>query len=174
MMEAYEGYDVVFAVHVKLPVTEEDFREDFWNSNEEWARLYAEYCYYDLAFKEETLQVSPYWAGDVNAIEVWTDSMRANYERSRALWKEVESIIEQYEDSFVQSVLNQRFEMLKTVSGTEPIDVDVECNETPSRPVVEHTYYVELTHEQIDILAEYGGYIFTLGQNDHVAGQLNQ
>jgi hypothetical protein len=124
---------------------------------------------------EEARQLNPHFGSNVNDIEVWTDTMRANYERSRVLLDEIESIDDQYKGPYVQSVLDQRFEVLKTVSGTEPIDI--ECTELPLLNVVEHAYYVELTHEQIDVLAEHGGFVFclaTLGQKDNVPGLLNE
>ena len=143
---------------------QEDWSDDFWNSNEEWAQLFKEVDEAHDAWYEEAKQVNPSWTGRSSKdIEIWTDTMRANYERYLTLRDMRDMLEEQHQVSYLKSVLKQRFEILKTYCDEEPIDV--ECGLAPAGYEI-HGYYAELTAEQINGLAEEGGYTFRLASGE--------
>lgn len=162
-MAYYEGEDyykggdiVVYAVVVSMPYMKE-YSDDFWNSNEEWAQIFKEMDEVYDAFDKEAHRLNPSWDGvDSRDIEIWTDTMRTNYERWLMLIDERNRIHDECYDSFMDMVLDQQFEALKVASSTEPIDICENsyrfCN----------AYYVELTADAINALAERGGYTFSL------------
>lgn len=158
MMTLYEGEDVVYAVIVSIPMMGE-YKYDFWNSNEEWVQLIKEKDEAHDAWFEEAKLVNPAWdSGAVRDIEVWTDTMRANYERFNTLTDEIDSIRSEYLRPYVQMCIDQRFEALKEVSSIEPVDI-----QKPSgASYTANAYYVELTADAINALAERGGYRFCL------------
>lgn len=153
----HEGGDtVIYAVIVSMPAMKED-EEDFWNSNEEWAQLQKNIDEAYTAWRTEAQQVNPSWDGvDSKDIEIWTDTMRANRERWLTLIDERNSISSEYFRPYVQMCINQRFEALKAASSVEPVDV------LESSYYTVNAYYVELTADGINALAERGGYTFSL------------
>lgn len=164
VMALHEGEDVKYAVIVAIPPMQEDWSDDFWNSNEEWAQLFKEVDEAHDAWYEEAKQVNPSWDGRSSKdIEIWTDTMRANYERYLTLRDMRDMVKEQHQVSYLKSVLKQRFEILKTYCDEEPIDV--ECGLAPAGYEI-HGYYAELTAEQINGLAEEGGYTFRLASGE--------
>ena len=162
-MAYYEGEDyykggdiVVYAVVVSMPSMKE-YSHDFWNSNEEWAQIFKEMDEVYDAFDKEAHRLNPSWDGvDSRDIEIWTDTMRANYERYLTLIKVRNSIHDEYYAPYVEMILEQQFEALNAVSSTAPVDI---C-ENSFR--FYNAYYVELTADAINTLAERGGYTFSL------------
>ena len=162
-MAYYEGEDyykggdiVVYAVVVSMPSMKE-YSDDFWNSNEEWAQIFKEMDEVYDAFDKEAHRLNPSWDGvDSRDIEIWTDTMRANYERYLTLIKVRNSIHDEYYAPYVEMILEQQFEALNAVSSTEPVDI---C-ENSFR--FYNAYYAELTADAINTLAERGGYTFSL------------
>ena len=162
-MAYYEGEDyykggdiVVYAVVVSMPSMKE-YSDDFWNSNEEWAQIFKEMDEVYDAFDKEAHRLNPSWDGvDSRDIEIWTDTMRANYERYLTLIKVRNSIYDEYYAPYVEMILEQQFEALNAVSSTEPVDI---C-ENSFR--FYNAYYAELTADAINTLAERGGYTFSL------------
>ena len=158
-MELYENMDVTYAVIVSILPMREDRDEDPGTSTEDQTQYRYE-CYAVFnAFFDEAKVVNPSWDGEnLQEINKWTDTMRANYERWRTLSDKLRS-------PYVESILEQRYEMLKTICGAEPIDVlctpylffGIEC----------HGYYVELTADEISALAEQGGYTFRLASGEN-------
>lgn len=164
-MECYKGVDVVYAVIVGIPPMMQDWDEDFWNDTEELLRWREEYRNAYDAFYEEAKQLNPSWDdGNTNHIKVWTDTMRAKYEYVRQLINERDRLKEQYQGPYVESVLNRRFDALKRLCDAEP--VDVACHYQGHFDIYHHEYYVELTAESINALAQQGGYTFRLSLPD--------
>ncbi len=153
----YKGGDiVVYAVVVTMPSMKE-YSDGFWNSNEEWAQIFKEMDEVYDAFDKEAHRLNPSWDGvDSRDIEIWTDTMRANYERYLTLIKVRNSIHDEYYAPYVEMILEQQFEALNAVSSTEPVDI---C-ENSFR--FYNAYYAELTADAINALAERGGYTFSL------------
>lgn len=163
-MKEYKNKDVLYAVIVTLPVTNEDRNEDFWASTEELVQFRKEYRDVQDAFKEEALLHNPTWdGGNPNHIEVWTDTMRANYEYWLTLVKKEQELNGQPRADYLQLVLNQRFEVLKDLCDKEPVVVT--CGQGVYG-AYESTYYAELTAEAINTLAAQGGYVFRLASKD--------
>lgn len=164
-MERYEGIDVVYAVIVGIPPMMQDSDEDFWNDTEELLRWKEEYRNAYDAFYEEAKRLNPSWDdGNTNRIKVWTDTMRTKYEYVKQLIDERDRLREQYLGPYVESVLNRRFDALKKLCDAEPIDVA--CHYHGHFDIYHHEYYVELTAESINTLAEQGGYTFRLSLPD--------
>ena len=161
-MDRYKGVDAAYAVLVAIPATHEDMYEDFWTSTEELAQFYQEY--YDVldTFEKEALLYNPTWdRSDVNDIEIWTDTMRENWDYWVALVEKRRELEGQPRTDYVKSVLSQRLEELIAICEKEPI---VTVSETIS--VFRYAYYVELTAEQINTLAVKGGYVFRLASGE--------
>ena len=162
-MAYYEGEDyykggdiVVYAVVVSMPYMKE-YSDDFWNSNEEWAQIFKEMDEVYDAFDKEAHRLNPSWDGvDSRDIEIWTDTMRANYERYLTLIEVRNSIHDEYYAPYVEMILEQQFEALNAVSSTEPVDI---CENSF---LFYNAYYAELTADAINTLAERGGYTFSL------------
>ena len=153
MMTLYEGEDVVYAVIVNIPMMDE-YSDDFWNSNEGWARLIQEWDEVFDAWYEEAKFVNPSWDGvKTSGIEIWTDTMRANYERFISLSDERDRIYREHSIPYYETVEKQQFEALKAVSSTEPVDILANDSQLFFR-----AYYVELTADAINALVERGGY----------------
>ena len=157
MMSQYKDEDVVYAVIVSMPPMKE-YRDDFWNSNEEWVKLLKEIDEAGDAYDEEARRLNPSWDGvSAKDIEIWTDTMRANYERHCTLIDERDNIYDKYYNPFVEMILEQQFDALKEVSSTEPVDIYYGGSVRFA-----NAYYVEMTADAINALAERGGYTFTL------------
>ena len=153
MMTLYEGEDVVYGVIVNIPMMDE-YSDDFWNSNEGWARLIQEGDEVFDAWYEEAKFVNPSWDGvKTSGIEIWTDTMRANYERFISLSDERDRIYREHSIPYYETVEKQQFEALKAVSSTEPVDILANDSQLFFR-----AYYVELTADAINALVERGGY----------------
>lgn len=164
-MERYKGVDVVYAVIVGIPPMMQDWDEDFWNDTEELLRWREEYRNAYDAFYEEAKQLNPSWDdGNTNHIKVWTDTMRAKYEYVLRLIDERDRLKDQYQGPYVESVLKRRFDALKELCDAEPIDVA--CHYQGHFDIYHHEYYVKLTAESINALAEQGGYTFRLSLPD--------
>lgn len=156
-MNLYKGTDVIYAVIVTLPVTNEDMYDDFWTSTEELVQFRKEYQDARDAYREEAWQLNPSWDGKSGkTIEVWTDSLREKYEYWLSLIEKEQELNGQPLNDYLKSVLAQRLEALKAISEKEPIYIASEIR----------TYYVELTAEAINTLAEQGGYVFRLASKD--------
>ena len=161
-MDRYKGVDATYAVLVAIPATHEDMYEDFWASTEELAQFYQEY--YDVldAFEKEALLYNPTWdRSDVNDIEIWTDTMRENWDYWVTLVEKRRELEGQPRTDYVKSVLSQRLEELIAICEKEPI---VTVSETFG--VFRYAYYAELTAEQINTLAVKGGYVFRLASGE--------
>ena len=165
-MDQYKGRDVLYAVHVAIPATNEDKYEDFWTSTEELVQFRKEYQDACDAYREEAWQLNPSWDGKSGkTIEVWTDSLREKYEYWLSLIKKEQELNDQPLKDYLKSVLAQRLEALKAISEKEPIYIV-----TNTISVFRYAYYVELTAEQINTLAAQGGYVFRLASepNDFI------
>ena len=160
-MKQYRYYtDAVYAVIVEIPFTNKD-KESFWQSTEELKQFCKEYHDVFDAFQEEAKRLNPSWSnGNTQDIEVWTDTMRANYEYWLTLDDEMNRLKKMDKTSYYQSVLEQRFEALKAFCGEEPILFSFK--QVPNQRFWYYGYYLELTAQQINTLAEQGGYTFCL------------
>lgn len=157
MMSQYKDEDVVYAVIVSMPYMRE-YTDYFWNSNEEWVQLLKETDEVRDAWREEAKLVNPSWNGSLaKEIEIWTDTMRANYEQYQTLLDMQRNIKDEYYPSFKRMMLEQKFEALKAVSSTEPVDMYF-----GGTICISNTFYAELTADAINALAEQGGYTFRL------------
>ena len=167
MMTLYEGEDVVYAVIVNIPMMDE-YSDDFWNSNEGWARLIQEGDEVFDAWYEEAKFVNPSWDGvKTSGIEIWTDTMRANYERFISLSDERDRIYREHSIPYYEMVEKQQFEALKAVSSTEPVDILADDGHLFFR-----AYYVELTADAINALIERGGYRLCLATYDDMKNNM--
>ena len=162
-MELYKGADVSYAVIAVISITQEDRDKGWWSLNEEVAQFHEEYQRIDAAFYEEAKRLNPdYSPHDKDEdIKVWTDTMRANKEYLNANTDKFLALYYQYYPAFNNIILERRSEELKKVCDMDPIDVLSELN-FPSNSY--RAYYVELTAEAINALAEQGGYTFTLAR----------
>ena len=164
-MNQYKGVDVTYAVIVAIPIMHEDWDEDFWASTEELVQFKKEYWDAYYAFKEEALLHNPSWdCVNPNHIEVWTDTMRETREYWLTLVKKEQELNDQPLTAYVESVLNRRFEVLKTLCEKEPVDIF--CQTNLHLNVTHHAYYAELTADAINTLAEQGGYVFRLASGE--------
>ena len=167
MMTMYEGEDVVYGVIVNIPMMDE-YSDDFWNSNEGWARLIQEGDEVFDAWYEEAKLVNPSWDGvKTSGIEIWTDTMRANYERFISLSDERDRIYREHSIPYYEMVEKQQFEALKAVSSTEPVDILANDSHLFFR-----AYYVELTADAINALVERGGYRLCLATYDDMKNNM--
>ena len=167
MMTMYEGEDVVYGVIVNIPMMDE-YSDDFWNSNEGWARLIQEGDEVFDAWYEEAKFVNPSWDGvKTSGIEIWTDTMRANYERFISLSDERDRIYREHSIPYYEMVEKQQFEALKAVSSTEPVDILADDGHLFFR-----AYYVELTADAINALIERGGYRLCLATYDDMKNNM--
>ena len=167
MMTLYEGEDVVYAVIVNIPMMDE-YSDDFWNSNEEWARMIKEMDEVHDVWYEEAKLVNPSWDGvKTSGIEIWTDTMRANYERFISLSDERDRIYREHSIPYYETVEKQQFEALKAVSSTEPVDILADDGHLFFR-----AYYVELTADAINALVERGGYRLCLATYDDMKNDM--
>lgn len=164
-MEVYEGYDVMYAVAVSLPITSDDWGEDFWISNEEYAKVRQEYFDARDTFNQEAKRLNPTWDGHkLSEIEVWTEELRELCGAMTVLCEKYLYIEENCKEPYIKTVLEQRYVALEALSEKEPVDI---CSKTDGHSKVGfHVYYVELTAEDIHALAEYGGYVFYLATSD--------
>lgn len=172
-MEMFEGEDVNYAVIVSIPPLSEDYEESKV-CNEELVQALQEYQrVYDL-YAKEAKQLNPSWSGaSSNEIEVWTDTMRANYEQYLLLLDRYRSLEEKYRGPYVQTLLDGRFAVMQEMSASKL--VDVECYELSDAGFTWHAYYAELSAETIQALAELGGYTFRLAsRNDYGYWQVDE
>ena len=160
-MQEYSNLDVVYAVIVEVLPGDEDA---FWESTEELKQFNKEYYDVVWGFDEEAKRLNPDYRGNVKDITVWTDALRESHERVLALVAESKLLTEKYSIPYQEYIMNQRFEVLKSICNTEPIVVWRQNY----GPVYFNGYYVELTAEQINILAEQGGYTFRLAMPDKI------
>ena len=159
-MKMFEGEDVEYAVIVSIPPLNEDYNDSKVCNEEMREALQERQRVYNL-FKEEAKLLNPTWSGVLtDDIEIWTDDMRENYEWYCSLRDKYNSLVEQYSGPYIQSLLNRRFEVLKGMRDTPP--VDVACYELEAAGFTWHAYYAVLTAEEINDLAERGGYTFCL------------
>ena len=172
-MEMFEGEDVNYAVIVSIPPLSEDYEESKV-CNEELVYALQEYRrVYDL-YAKEAKQLNPSWSGaSSNEIEVWTDTMRANYEQYLLLLDRYRSLAEQYKGPYIQDLLNDRFAVMQEMSASKL--VDIECYELSDAGFTWHAYYAELSAETIQALTELGGYTFRLAsRNDYGYWQVDE
>ena len=160
-MQEYSNLDVVYAVIVEVLPGDDDA---FWESTEELKQFNKEYYDVVWGFDEEAKRLNPDYRGNVKDITVWTDALRESHERVLALVAESKLLTEKYSIPYQEYIMNQRFEVLKSICNTEPIVVWRQNY----GPVYFNGYYVELTAEQINILAEQGGYTFRLAMPDKI------
>ena len=166
MMTMYEGEDVVYGVIVNIPMMYE-YSDDFWNSNEEWARMIKERDEVHDVWYEEAKLVNPSWDGvKPSDIEIWTDTMRANYERFISLSDERDRIYREHSIPYYETVEKQQIEALKAVSSTEPVDILANSH------LFFRSYYVELTADAINALVERGGYRLCLATYDDMRNNM--
>ena len=164
-MDRYKGVDATYAVIVAIPIMHEDYDEDFWASTEELAQFHREFYTVYFAFEEEAKRLNPTWdLLNASEIEVWTDTMRTNYEYYLTLIDKWDDLRAQYLAPYLASVLNRRFEALKALCEKEPVDIF--CQTNLNLNITHHAYYVELTADAINTLAEQGGYTFCLALKD--------
>ena len=161
-MKEHKYEDVVYGVVVEVCPTQKIYKE-MWVSVEELAQIDKQYQDVRKAFEDEAKMMNPSWNGRyVSDLEVWTDTMRANYERWQTLAAERTDLEEQHRNAYYERVLEQRFEELVAFYGEEPPAVSMRA--IPQERLCFYSYYLELTAEQIDTLAERGGYVFCLAE----------
>lgn len=159
-MKQHKYEDVVYGVVVKVCPTQRIY-DAFWESAEELTKFYEEYQAAYNAFVEEAKKLYPSWDGrDMSVIEVWSDTMRVKYDDWRVLNTKRNELEEQHRVPYYERVLEQRFEELVDFYGAEPLAVSFQM--IPQERLCLYSYYLELTADQINTLAERSGYMFSL------------
>ncbi len=159
-MKQHKYEDVVYGVVVKVCPTQRIY-DAFWESAEELTKFYEEYQAAYNAFVEEAKKLYPSWDGrDMSVIEVWSDTMRVKYDDWRVLNTKRNALEEQHRVPYYERVLEQRFEELVDFYGAEPLAVSFQI--IPQERLCLYSYYLELTADQINTLAERSGYMFSL------------
>ena len=161
-MKAYENENVVYSVIVEVPLCSEDYSE-FWHSTEELAQFHKEYYDVYYTFYDEAKRLNPTWDGtNVDYIRVWTEELRENYQYWLTLIAKWRALENQYRESYHIAILDQRVQILDDITGKERISISDDTRFSAYFSSAEYAFFMELTADEINALAECGGYIIRL------------
>ena len=165
-MSQYNGCDVVYAVIVEVPILGND-HEAFWESNEELAQARNEYYETYRALVNEVKRLNPSWREGAfigfQNVEIWTDEMQVALNYLDSHWDILHDLEIQYRDSYYADIQNQRVQILKDINTCEVIPL---YTDTRFYPFFSHdpnyAFFMELTAEEINSLADSGNYVIRL------------
>ena len=161
-MKVYENENVVYSVIVEVPLYSEDYSE-FWHSTEELAQFHKEYYDVYYTFYDEAKRLNPTWDGtNVDYIRVWTEELRENYQYWLTLIAKWRALENQYRESYHIAILDQRVQILDDITGKERIPISDDTRFFAYFSSAEYAFFMELTADEINALAECGGYIIRL------------
>ena len=149
-MKLHSSDNVVFSVIVELPITVEDYNS-FSSTDEELLRLEKER---DIASQEFEDALEQYG---------WTEDVREMQKKLQRIASEWEYLLHELTMEYLLGVLDQRINELTHLSENAPIPISTDTRFKPLFAFnADYAFFMELTADEINELAERGGYVIRL------------
>ena len=153
-MKLHSSDNVVFSVIVELPLTVEDYNS-FSSTDEELLRLEKER---DIAAQEFEDALEQYG---------WTKEVREKQEKMRQIAREWSTLRSQLENEYLLGIIEQRKNELAHWSANVLLPLSTDTRFKPIFALnANYGFFMELTADEINELAERGGYVIRLVFSD--------
>lgn len=159
-MKLYSNDNVVFSVIVELPITIEDYNS-FSSTDEELLRLEKEReaAYQEFLDAEEQYRC----ALDESEKRQALFNMRDKQQAFQKIASEWSALYRKLENEYLQDILNQRKSELTLLSKNELVPLSTDTRFYPFFALnADDAFFMELTANQINEVAERGGYVIRL------------
>lgn len=153
-MKLYENKDVLYSVIVEIPLTIEDYEEstNYPNTNEEVIRLAAETAVAYDAFLKAKEQ-----AGG------WTQEVFDKYQIFKEIASQHTDLCDKLAREYISVIRNRRTVELSSLSNNALVSLATDARFIPYFAYdSNYAYFMELTADQINEVAERGGYVIRL------------
>ncbi len=159
-MQEYRDTKAVYRVIVEIIITAEDFNE-FSEDDEELLLLYDQGC---KALEDYEAALSKLVGVDEGREELYEElEIKEKEKLKNETWRKYEERLRKLEDEYYGEIANNRLEYASKLSETTPVPIADESGVFVYAAYKgEYAYYMDLSADDINELAEKGGYVFRL------------
>ena len=158
-MKTHGDTDVVYKVIVEILITMED-RNEFTITNDELLLLAEQ----RNAALDAYIEVRHSLAGvsDEEKRREIVEEIEEKREVVREIERKYTKLLRKYEDEYCLSIVNERLAFATDLSEIAPVSILDSPGHIAYVAYKDHAYFMELSYDDIVVLAEKGGYLFRL------------